>query len=150
MRNKILILALATAIASTAQTLGRKLDFPADSPVTAVSSDWSETRATPRGGAYVLDVHAVLSLRNSSQKRIRGVTLAVLAQEVTTGGKGSVSVPSLDVAPGQNFPVRIDLRLLRPGQMGTGPLVQVSLDGVLLRSAFTNASPSLISRSISA
>jgi hypothetical protein len=62
MRNKIIILALATAIGSSAQTLGRKLDFPVDSPVTAVSSDWSETRATPRGGAYVLDVHAVLSI----------------------------------------------------------------------------------------
>ena len=66
----------------------------------------------PRGGAYFLDVHAVLSLRNTSQKRIRGVTLAVLAQEMATGGKGSVSVPSLDVAPGEAFPLRIDLPLL--------------------------------------
>ncbi len=93
---------LAGTVAATAQTVGRKIDFPADSPVTAVSSDWSETRETPRGGAYLLDVHAVLSLRNSSQRRIRGVTLAVLAQEVTPGGKGSVSVPSLDVAPGRS------------------------------------------------
>jgi hypothetical protein len=52
---------------------------------------------------------------------------------VTPGGKASVSVPSLDVPPGQNFPVHIDLRLLRPGQMGSGPLVQVSLDGVLFQ-----------------
>src|ERR1700688_973563 len=114
MRSKIFILSLTGAVALTAQTVGRKLDFPADSPLTAVSSDWSETRETPRGGAYLLDVHAVLSLRNSSQRRIRGVTLAVLAQEVTPGGKGSVSVPSLDVAPGDTFPVRIDLPLLRP------------------------------------
>jgi hypothetical protein len=130
MRSKVFILALAGTIAATAQTVGRKIDFPADSPVTTVSSDWSETRETPRGGAYLLDVHAVLSLRNSSQRRIRGVTLAVLAQEVTPGGKGSVSVPSLDVAPGDSFPLRIDLPLLCPLNAG-GPMVEVKLDGVL-------------------
>ncbi len=130
MRSKIAIFAFAGAIAATAQTPGRKIDFPVDSPVTAVSSDWSETRATPRGGAYLLDVHAVLSLRNSSQRRIRGVTLAVLAQEVTPGGKGSVSVPSLDVGPGEAFPLRIDLPLLCPLGAG-GPMVEVKLDGVL-------------------
>jgi hypothetical protein len=129
MRSKIFILALTGTAVANAQTLGRKLDFPVDSPVTAVSSDWSETKATPRGGAYVLDVHAVLSLRNSSQRRIRGVTLAVQAQEVTPGGKGSVSVPSLDVGPGEAFPLRIDLPLLCP--LGGGPMVEVKLDGVL-------------------
>jgi len=55
----------------------------------------------------------------------------VTAQEVTPGGKASVAVPSLNVAPGDTFPVRIDLRLLRPLQAGGGPLVQVTLDGVL-------------------
>lgn len=129
MRNNIVILGL-TAISAMAQTPGRKIDFPVDSPITAVSSDWSETKATPRGGAYVLDVHAVLSLRNSSQKRIRGVMLAVQAQEVMPGGKGSVSVPSLDVGPGEAFPLRIDLPLLCPLGAG-GPMVEVKLDGVL-------------------
>jgi len=129
MRSKLFIFGLG-AVALTAQTPGRKIDFPVDSPVTTVSSDWSETRATPRGGAYVLDVHAVLSLRNSSQRRIRGVTLAVSAQEVTPGGKGSVSVPSLDVGPGEAFPLRIDLPLLCPLGAG-GPMVEVKLDGVL-------------------
>jgi hypothetical protein len=128
MRNRILTLALIGTIAAKAQTPGRKIDFPVDSPLTAVSSDWSETKATPRGGAFVLDVHAVLSLRNSSQRRIRGVTLAVLAQEVTPGGKGSVSVPSMDVGPGEAFPLRIDLSLLCP--LGA-PMVEVKLDGVL-------------------
>ena len=64
-------------------------------------------------------MHAALSLRNSSQRRIRGITLAVLAQEVTPGGKGSISVPSLDVAPGETFSVRVDLQLLRP--LGAAP-----------------------------
>jgi hypothetical protein len=40
-------------------------------------------------------------------------------------------VPSLDIAPGETFPVRIDLRLLRPVQGGESVPVQVGLDGVL-------------------
>jgi hypothetical protein len=129
MRSSVVTFALASSFVM-AQTPERKIAFPADSPIVAVSSDWSETRATPRGGAYVLDVHAVLSLRNTSQRRIRGVTLAVQAQEVTPGGKGSVSVPSLDVAPGESFPLHIDLPLLCPLGAG-GPMVEVKLDGVL-------------------
>lgn len=108
-----------------------KLDMPNDSPVSVVSADWGQSRPIARGSAMVLDLHTSLSLRNSGQKRIRGITLMVLAQEVTPGGKGSVSVPSLDVGPGETFPVRIDLRLLRPIQGGENAAVRVSLDGVL-------------------
>src|SRR5207249_2797768 len=102
-----------------------------DSPVLQLSSNVDESRATPRGGAMGVDLHMSLSLRNAGSRNIRGITLMVTAQEVTPGGKASVAVPSLDVAPGQSFPVRIDLRLLRPLQAGGGPLVKVSLDGVL-------------------
>lgn len=35
------------------------------------------------------------------------------------------------VAPAEVFPIRIDLRLLRPLESGDGPLVRVDLDGVL-------------------
>ena len=72
-----------------------------------------------------------LTLRNSSSHRVRGVTMLVSAQEVTPGGKASVAVPSLDVGPGEAFPLRIDLRLMSPLQAGLGPHVQVGLDGVL-------------------
>src|SRR5579885_2655451 len=117
MRNRAILAALACAAGAPwlpAQGLSRKVNLPADSPVTLVSVDWGGTEATARGGAFFLDVHASLALRNSSQKRVRAITFAVLSQEVTPGGKGSVSVPSLDVAPGDVFPVGIDLRLLRP------------------------------------
>jgi len=107
-----------------------QINFPLDSPVLQVSTKVDESGATPRGGAMVVDVHMSLSLRNAGSRNIRGITLMVAAQEATPGGKASVAVPSLDVAPGQSFPVRIDLRLLRPLQAG-GPLVKVSLDGVL-------------------
>jgi hypothetical protein len=116
----------------SAQTLSRKIDLGKDSPVTLVSADWGDSNVTPRGGAYLVDVHAALALRNSGQRRIRSVTLAVYAQEVTPGGKGSVSVPSLDAAPGDTFSVRVDVPLLRPlGSAASGPAVEVRLDGVL-------------------
>lgn len=107
------------------------IKLPPDSPVALLNANVRDSGATQRGGAMVIDLHMALSLRNSDSRTIRGITLLVTAQEVTPGGKASVAVPSLNVAAGQAFPVRIDLRLLRPLQAGAGPLVQVSLDGVL-------------------
>jgi hypothetical protein len=123
------LLALAAASLPAQQTL--RVDFPPESPVTVVAADWGASEASPRGGALVVDLHTTLRLRNSGRAAIRGITLLVLAQEVTPGGKASVAVPSLNVAPGETFPVRIDLRLLRPLQAPAGPLVRVELDGVL-------------------
>lgn len=107
------------------------INLPPSSPVALLSTNVSNSGATQRGGAMVIDLHMALSLRNSDSRTIRGITLLVTAQEVTPGGKASVAVPSLNVPPGEAFPVRIDLRLLRPVQASAGPLVQVSLDGVL-------------------
>lgn len=136
MRNKAAVFLLLGLVAARGQQSparsqsSLKVNLPNDSPVTVVSADWGESRETARGSALVLDLHTALTLRNSSQRRIRSVTLMVLAQAVTPGGKASVTVPSLDVKPGDTFPIRIDLRLLRP-QSGAGPLVQIELDGVL-------------------
>ncbi len=113
------------------QSLDHRIDLPHDSPVSLVGDEWGGSAANVRGGAFVLDVRVSLSLRNSSQRRIHGITLAVLAQETAPGGKGSISVPSLDVAPGESFSVRGDLHLLRPIGAGSRPLVEVELDGVL-------------------
>ena len=130
----VLLAAIVTAAVplAVAQTPNGRIDLPKDSPVAMVSVDWSGSRAMPRGSAYFVDVRASLSLLNKSQKHIRGVTLAVLAQEVTPGGKGAVKIPSLDVAPGDVFSVRIDESLLRPIGAGEGgSMVEVRLDGVL-------------------
>ncbi len=136
MRSKLASLSLLAA-AAWAQS-GRvdpqstmDITFPEDSPVSVVSAHWGDSNVSARGGAMLLDLHTSLSLRNSSQRRIRGITLLVKAQDVTPGGKASVSVPSLNVAPGESFPIRIDLRLLRPLQGGGGAMVKVELDGVL-------------------
>jgi hypothetical protein len=104
-----------------------------DSPVTLLSAAMGESRVSPRGAAVGIDLHMVLTLRNASPNRIHGVVLSVVSQEVTVGGKASVSEPSLNVGPGEAFPVRIDLQLMRPTQAAASPLVKVELDGVLFQ-----------------
>jgi hypothetical protein len=106
------------------------VDFPADAPISVASADWGGSRVSPRGTALVIDLRASLMLKNGSNSRVRGVTLLVTAADLTAGGKASVTVPSLDIKPGETFPVRLDLRLLRPGA-GLNAPVAVSLDGVL-------------------
>jgi len=101
-----------------------------DSPVVLVDSATGESRATTRGSGLLIDLHMSLSLRNTSSKRIRSLKLGVVAQEVGVGGKGSVAQPGMNVAPGETFPVPIDLQLMKPSQVA-GPLVEVRLDGVL-------------------
>jgi len=140
-RGAVAIFFFATALVAHAQGFGQqafgqqnlehRIDLPHDSPVSLVGDEWGGSAANVRGGAFVLDVRVALSLRNSSQRRIHGITLAVLAQETAPGGKGSISVPSLDVAPGESFSVRGDLHLLRPISAGSSPMVEVDLDGVL-------------------
>src|SRR5665647_1199640 len=97
------------------------------------SSASAAPRATARGAALALDLHMSATLVNNGPYRIHGVTLRVVAQEVTLGGKGSVTYPSLNVGPGETFQVRIDMQLMRPSQVTGGPLVQVDLDGVLFQ-----------------
>ena len=108
-----------------------RLNLAPGSPLEVVSTDMGDSRVQNRGGAMVLDLNATVTLKNKGGRNVRGVTLLVLAQEMTPGGKGSVAVPSLNVAPGSSFPVRINLRLLRPLPAPAGPLVEVGLDGVL-------------------
>src|SRR5216684_2000445 len=131
MQSSNLKFAVALLASSCCLSAAVKIDLPKDSPVSVITSDYGDSSETARGGAMLLDLHAALTLRNSTQRRIRGITMLVMAQEVTPGGKGSVTVTSLDVGPGESFPVRIDLRLLRPLQASNGVPVQIGLDGVL-------------------
>jgi hypothetical protein len=139
-RHRLAIFGLLSAAGLLAQD--RPLDsrnavqvnLPPDAPVSFVSMTMGESRATARGAALLLDLHMTLELRNASPNRIHGVVLRVVSQEVAPGGKASVAVPSLNVKPGDAFPVRIDLQLIRPAQEATsGPMVQVDLDGVLFQ-----------------
>src|SRR3982751_6195541 len=95
------------------------ITFPEGSPVTVMSADWGESTLNPRGGAMLLDLHTSLSLRNSGSRKTRGITLLGQSQQVTPASKASVAVPSLNMPPGESFPDRIDLRLVRPLSPGT-------------------------------
>lgn len=124
------LLAVALAAQSPAPSGAFRVDLPDGAPLTLVSADWGQSQVAPRGGALQVDLRSTLLLKNSSPRRIRGVAVLVLAQEVAAGGKASVTVPALDVAPGEAFPLRVDVRLMRPAA-GAGALVEVKLDGVL-------------------
>jgi hypothetical protein len=109
------------------------VNLPDNAPLSVKSFTVGDSRATARGAALALDLHMAATLLNTGSRRIHGVTLRVVAQEVTLGGKGSVTYPSLNVGPGEAFQVRIDMQLMRPSQITGGPLVQVDLDGVLFQ-----------------
>lgn len=108
-----------------------KFDLRDDAPIRVESFDASESRVSSRAGSLMIDLHLVAKLRNNSNDTIRSVTLYILAQESTPGGRMSSSAASANVAPGDTFNMRIDGRLLRPVQPGNGPLVRVMVDGVL-------------------
>ena len=103
-----------------------------DVGLSIVSQDLGDTEIYTRGGAIVIDLRCGLVVKNNGKQNVRGVVFAVLAQQLTAGGKASVAVPSLSVAPGQSFPVKLNLRLLRPLPGPPNPLVTVTADGVLL------------------
>ena len=144
---------LLSVLLSAADGPGRWLDveFPRDSPVLPVSfSLLGPTTAGVRGTSMVLDLHASLLLRNTGTKPLSGLTLLVEAQYLTPLGRGSVTVPSLHALPGEVFPVRIDMELRRPFNIGkssgTGAMVQVSLDCALFSDLTAYGPDSLRSR----
>src|SRR5438445_1121889 len=104
--------AAAVGMDNTGQWLG--VQFPPDSPVLFVSFNMGPSTVRPRGMSMALDLHASLVLRNVGSKPISGLTLRVEAEDLKPSGKGSVIMPSLHVQPGEVFPVRIDMELLRP------------------------------------
>jgi hypothetical protein len=127
--------AISLTAAGGAESGGQWLgvQFPADSPVLFVSFNMGPSTVRPRGVSMALDLHASLMLRNVGDKSISGLTLRVEAEDLKASGKGSVIMPSLNVQPGEVFPVRIDMELLRPFNVpkSNSALVQVSLDCAL-------------------
>lgn len=111
------------------------VEFPRDSPVLPVSENLGQSTVRPKGASMAVDLHASLLLQNIGNKVISGLTLRVEAQDLTPAGKGSVTVPSMDIQPGEVFPVRIDMELLRPFAIGKneGAVVTVSLDCALFK-----------------
>ena len=131
----LLVLTPLLFCAGAADDKGKWLavEFPHDSPVIPVGFDFGPSTVTARGPSMVIDLHAALTLRNVGTKPISGLTLRVEAQDVSPRGKGSVIKPSLFVPPGEEFPVRVDMELVRPitAARSESAMVQVTLDCAL-------------------
>ena len=123
------VLAQETVLPTTAI----KINLPKDSPVAFLTLDPRDSRFTARGAAIMVDLDALLTLRNTGANRIHGITLRVVSQEVAMGGKASMCIPRLNIAPGEVFPIHIVQHLVRPTAFASGPLVEVTLDGVLFQ-----------------
>lgn len=129
----VILGALVVCSSAEAQDSPRwlSIEFPQDSPVLPVSSDLGPI-VRQRGMSMVLGIHTSLMLRNTGSRTICGLTLRVEAPDLTPSGRGSVTVPSLMVRPGEVFPVRMDVEVRRPFDAKTeGPIIQISLDCVL-------------------
>ena len=136
------VIALALLVAGLAHAPGQGGPAPerssvrfvasGDMPVSLVSIDASDTVMQPRGGALVIDLRATVRLRNDGRGPIRGISFGVRTGETTLGGKASVAVPGLYVSPGDTFPVKLALRLLRPLPAPAEGVVAVEVDGLLL------------------
>ena len=131
----VVLVALLLVCSASGEENGKWLDvqFPHDSPVLLVGFNVSPTTVTIRRSSMVLDLHEALVLRNVGSKPICGLTLRVEAQDLTPYGKGSVIKPSLFVLPGEEFPVKVDMQLLRSisAAKSESAMVQVTLDCAL-------------------
>lgn len=138
MKTRIAMLLLAGAAGLFAQESALpngsiNVNLAPNSPVSFIKMSSDQSRAKARGAAMEVDLDMELTLRNGSPSRIRGITLRVTTQEAFMGGKGSVTKASLNVGQGEVFIVPIQMQLVRPTQMSSGPLVTVDLDGVLFQ-----------------
>lgn len=135
---RLAILALLCGAALFAQEDGAaaaarylRFEFPPSSPLRLVNTDWGRSRVLQRGSAATAELHLVLHLENRASQPIHGITLLFVTQDFAPGGKASISLPGLRIAPGEAFPAKVDLRLLQPIAAGGEPRVSVRLDGVL-------------------
>jgi hypothetical protein len=142
MSSRVSIHLLGVGVLSAAAALAQetvlpntaiKINLPKDSPVAFLTLDPRDSRFTARGAAIMVDLDALLTLRNTGANRIHGITLRVVSQEVAMGGKASMCIPRLNIAPGEVFPIHIVQHLVRPTAFASGPLVEVTLDGVLFQ-----------------
>lgn len=130
----IVLALLATAVSpgvSWADSSQVRFMETAGVPVSLVAVDSSETVIQPRGGVLVIDLRATVRIRNDGAHPIRGISLGVWAGEETLGSKASVAVPGLHMKPGELFPLRLVLRLLRPLPAPKENIVSVEVDGLL-------------------
>lgn len=102
-----------------------------DIPLSLVSKDLSSTRVQIMGAIMMVDLKCRLEVRNESTSFLRGVVMGVVSAEHSPGGKASVALPSLNIAPDDMTVLNVDLKLVRPFPSNTDHAVNVDIDGAL-------------------
>ena len=110
------------------------IKIPSDIPLQALTSDFENSELEPRGGALIIQLEGSIQFRYQGSDVIRAITLEIDTQGQMLGGRAVVALPSLDISRGETFPVHLNLRMLRPLPRPAGPLVHVTLDGILFDS----------------
>ena len=105
-----------------------------DIPLSLVSKDLSSTRVQIMGAIMMVDLKCRLEVRNESTSFLRGVVMGVVSAEHSPGGKASVALPSLNIAPDDTTELNVDLKLVRPFPPNTDHAVNVDIDGALFTS----------------
>ena len=107
------------------------VEVPASVPLEVVDSNFEESDFEPRGGALVIELAGSVRFRHTGPNAVRAVTLAVDAGQGGLGGRAAVALPSLNARNGDEFGVRVNLRLVRPLPLSGGPAVRIATDAVL-------------------
>lgn len=124
---------VSAQVASSWADPAEAFEFHADpeTGIELVESDFSRTQINVRGPAAVVELRCRLTFINRSSRTLRGVTLAIHSAPGLPGGKASVIAPSLAMGPGEQAPVDVSLRLVRPLPSAGEPLATIVVDGVL-------------------
>ena len=129
---KSLGLASAAALAAVAAAESRvAVEVPEGLPLEIVATDFANTEFEPRGGALVIELAGTIRFRHVGASAVRALTLAVDTHSPGLGGRAAVAAPSLHVRNGEEFEIPLNLRMLRPLPLPSGPAVHVAPDAVL-------------------
>ena len=124
--------AAVTGIASVAAAESRvAVEVPAGLPLEIVATDFANSEFEPRGGALVIELAGSIRFRHTGPAAVRALTLAVNTHSAGLGGRAAVAVPSLHARKGEEFEIPVNLRMLRPLPLPSGPTVHIAPDAIL-------------------
>lgn len=135
MKRSILNLLGVTAVSVLASTVAAEsrvaVEVPAGLPLEVVATDFDNSEFEPRGGALVIELAGSIRFRHTGPAAVRALTLAVDTHSEGLGGRAAVAVPSLHARKGEEFEIPVNLRMLRPLPLPSGPTVHIEADAVL-------------------
>lgn len=133
-------LAGTIALAAKAQEFDVAVTIPEGVPLRAMASDFSASDFEARGGLLVIHLSGTVRLENVGQETIRALALRIEAGDRVFGGRAAVTLPSQHTPRGDGLTIPINVRLLRPLPLTSGPAVVIEPDSVLFTS-MTSAGP---------